>query len=68
MTIGSSHPLLLVLMLVEIIAGGMIFNVLNENFGHIYPSWLVHLAADAALMTVGAVLFRLTRSYQRCIN
>lgn len=59
MTLGSYHPLLLVLMMSGLIVGGMIFNALNERFGSIYPSWFVHMAADAAIMTVGAVLFGL---------
>lgn len=59
MTFGSFHPLLLGLMMLGLIAGGVIFNALNEKFGNIYPSWFVHMAADAAIMTVGAALFGL---------
>ena len=59
MMCGMFHPFLLALLLVGLITGGLIFNALNARFGNLYPSWCVHMAADAAIMTVGAILFGL---------
>ena len=59
MTAGAFQPILLGLMMTGLILGGLIFNALNRYFHSIYPSWFVHMAADAAIMTVGAVLFGL---------
>ena len=57
MTADSYHPLILCIMLSGLFAGGLIFNFLNEKYENVYQSWFVHTAADAAIMTVGAVLF-----------
>lgn len=34
---------------------GLIFNWLNENSGNIYHSWLVHMIADAAIITIALI-------------
>ena len=47
----------LLLLLSGLIAGGCIFNYLNEHTGNIYPSWFVHMFANFAINTVGFVLF-----------
>ena len=57
MTFGSYDLLILCVMMSGLFAGGIIFNFLNEKYGNLYQSWFVHMAADAAIMTVGAVLF-----------
>ena len=59
MMFGMFHPALLLLLMAGLVAGGLIFNALNDRFGNLYPSWFVHMAADLAIMTVGAVLFGL---------
>ena len=59
MMFGMFHPFLLALLFAGLVAGGLIFNALNARFGNLYPSWCVHMAADAAIMTVGAILFGL---------
>ena len=56
---GMFHPLLHLLLITGLIAGGLIFNALNDRFGNLYPSWFVHMAADLGIMTVGAILFYL---------
>ncbi|MFW6231059.1 MAG: CPBP family intramembrane glutamic endopeptidase [Nanoarchaeota archaeon] len=43
--------------LVGLFFGGMIFNYLNEKSGTITNSWIVHIAADAAIVMVGFMLF-----------
>lgn len=45
------------LLLAGLMAGGWIFNRLNEHSGSIYPSWLVHMSANFAINTVGCILF-----------
>lgn len=47
----------LLLLLVGLIAGGCIFNYLNEKNNNIYPSWFVHMFANFAINTVGFILF-----------
>ena len=49
--------LTVVLILSGLIAGGLIFNALNDRFGNIYPSWFVHMAANFAINTIGFILF-----------
>ena len=60
MMIGMFHPAALVLMLVGLVIGGLIFGALNDRLGNIYPSWLVHMAANVAINTVGFILFAAT--------
>ena len=57
MLLGMFHPAVLVLILSGLIAGGLIFNALNDRFGNIYPSWFVHMAANFAINTIGLILF-----------
>ena len=57
MLLGMFHPAVLVLILSGLIAGGLIFNALNDRFGNIYPSWFVHMAANFAINTIGFILF-----------
>lgn len=51
-----SFPVLL-LLLAGLIAGGCIFNFLNEKNENIYPSWFVHMFANFAINTIGFILF-----------
>ena len=48
---------ILLLLLAGLIAGGCIFNYLNEKNDNIYPSWFVHMFANFAINTVGFILF-----------
>lgn len=54
---GWFSPLLFVLLVVGLFAGGVIFNFLDVKTGDIYPSWIVHMFANLATNTVGCVLF-----------
>lgn len=45
------------LLLFGLIAGGCIFNYLNETNENIYSSWFVHMFANFAINTVGFILF-----------
>ena len=44
-------------MMFGLIAGGCIFDYLNEKNGNIYSSWFVHMFANFAINTVGMILF-----------
>ena len=57
MLIGMFHLGALLLLLLGLIAGGCIFNYLNECNNHIYPSWFVHMFSNFAINTVGFILF-----------
>ena len=57
MLIGMFHPAVLLLLMFGLIAGGLIFNWLNDRFGSIYPSWFVHMAANFGINTIGFILF-----------
>ena len=57
MTAGWFAPGIWLLSMAGLFAGGCIFNYLNENSGNLYNSWLVHLCANAAINTVGCILF-----------
>lgn len=48
----------LALLMFGLIAGGCIFNYLNEKNENIYSSWFVHMFANFAINTVGMILFR----------
>ena len=51
--IGSSFPLpLLLLSLVGLAVGGAIFNFVDDKNKNIYNSWIVHMFADFAIMTI----------------
>ena len=57
MLIPMFEPILLVLLLAGLIAGGCIFSFLNDKTKNIYPSWFVHMFANFAINTVGFILF-----------
>ncbi|MBQ4344013.1 MAG: CPBP family intramembrane metalloprotease [Erysipelotrichaceae bacterium] len=57
MTISWFHPVIYVLAMLGLLLGGMIFNALNDRFGTIYSSWIVHMFANFAINTVGFILF-----------
>ena len=57
MTVAMFEPILLVLILAGLIAGGFIFNYLNEKNENIYSSWFTHMFANFAMHTVGFILF-----------
>jgi len=57
MTISWFHPVIYVLAMIGLLSGGMIFNALNDRFGTIYSSWIVHMCANFAINTVGFILF-----------
>lgn len=51
--VGSSFPLpLLLLALVGLTIGGAIFNYVDDKSGNIYNSWIIHMFADFAIMTI----------------
>ena len=57
MTAEMFQPLLLILVMTGLVAGGLIFNYLNEKNENIYSSWFTHMFANFAMHTVGFVLF-----------
>lgn len=57
MMIGWFSPVVFLIILAGLFAGGIIFNYLNEKSGTIYPSWFVHMFANFAINTVGFMLF-----------
>ena len=57
MLVGMFQFGALLLLLLGLIAGGCIFNYLNEANDTIYPSWFVHMFANFAINTVGFILF-----------
>lgn len=51
--IGSSFPFpLLIISLIGLAMGGMIFNYVDEKKRNIYNSWIVHMFADFAIMSI----------------
>lgn len=51
--IGSSFPLpLLFVALIGLTIGGYIFNYVDEKNRNIYNSWMIHMFADFAIMTI----------------
>ena len=51
--IGGSFPLpLLLLALAGLAVGGAIFDYADDKSGNIYNSWIVHMFADFAIMTI----------------
>lgn len=56
MMLGWFSPVLFLLALTGLAAGGMIFNFLNEKAETIYCSWLVHMFANFAINTIGFLL------------
>ncbi len=57
MLVGMFEFWALLLLLLGLIAGGCIFNYLNEVNDTIYPSWFVHMFANFGINTVGFILF-----------
>ncbi len=57
MTASMFEPVLLLLVMTGLIAGGLIFNYLNEKNENIYSSWFTHMFANFAMHTVGFILF-----------
>ena len=56
MMIGWFHPAITLLLIIGLVAGGMIFNYLNEKQENICTSWLVHMCANFAINTIGFIL------------
>ena len=51
--IGTSFPpLLLALCLIGLAVGGLIFDYVDDRKGTIYNSWVIHMFADFAIMTI----------------
>ena len=53
---GWFHPVWFGLFLVGLAVGGLIFNFLGRK-GSLWCGWLVHMAADAAIMLIGMRMF-----------
>lgn len=58
MMLGWFPPLLFLLALAGLTAGGVLFNLLDARAGTIFPSWAVHIFANLAINTVGFILFK----------
>ena len=56
MMVGWFSPVLFLLVLLGLFAGGVIFNFLNEKTDTVYCSWLTHMFANFAINTVGFIL------------
>ncbi len=56
MMIGWFSPALFLLVMVGLMAGGIIFNWINEKLDTIYGSWLTHMFANFAINTIGFLL------------
>ena len=57
MMIGWFAWPVVLLAMVGLFVGGIIFNFVNEKFGNIYISWLIHMFANFATNTIGFILF-----------
>ena len=57
MMIGWFGIPVLLITVVGLFIGGCIFNFLDEKYGNIYLSWLVHMFANFATNTIGFILF-----------
>ena len=53
---GWFHPAWFALFIAGLAVGGMIFNFLDRK-GSLWCGWLVHMAADAAIMLIGMRMF-----------
>ena len=53
---GWFSPVLFLLVMAGLTVGGMLFNSLNDRFGGICVSWLVHMCANFAINTIGFML------------
>ena len=58
MMIGWFSPAVFLLVMVGLMAGGVIFNWLNEKLDTIYCSWLSHMFANFAINTIGFMLLQ----------
>lgn len=58
MMIGWFKLPVIILTLIGLFVGGIIFNYFNEKWNNIYLSWLIHMFANFAINTIGAILFR----------
>ena len=56
---GWFSPLLYALAMAGLAVGGLLFNWLDHRAGSILPSYLVHMAANLAINTIGLTLFGL---------
>ena len=56
---GWFSPLLYALAMAGLAAGGLLFNWLDSRSGSLLPSYLVHMAANLAINTIGLILFGL---------
>lgn len=54
---GWFSPLLFALLLAGLFAGGVIFDLFDDRFGTVYPSWIIHICANLGINTVGLVLY-----------
>ena len=59
MMLGWFPPLLFLLALAGLTAGGVLFNLLDARAETIFPSWAVHIFANLAINTVGFILFKI---------
>jgi len=51
--IGEAFPpLLTILSIIGLTIGGCIFNFVDEKNDNIYNSWIIHMFADFAIMTI----------------
>ena len=57
MMIGWFDLPVILLALVGLFVGGLIFNYFNERWNILYPSWVIHMFANFATNTIGAILF-----------
>lgn len=46
-----------ILAIVGLFIGGSIFNKINERYGTIFNSWLIHMSADISIMLIGFHMF-----------
>lgn len=53
---GWFSPVLFMLVMAGLTVGGVLFNCLNDRFGGICVSWLVHMCANFAINTIGFIL------------
>lgn len=52
MIASSFNPILLILSLLGLTIGGFIFNYVDDKDKNIYNSWIIHMFADFAIMTI----------------
>ena len=57
MMTGWFSPIVFVITLAGLFAGGLIFNYLNDKTDSLYPSWFVHMFANFAINLIGFMLF-----------